>query len=573
MKLKITLILFFAVNMLFAQNREHAFDVNKRLGRGVNFGNMFEAPSETEWGNPWKPQYARLIAQQGFNHIRIPIRWEPAARSSATAPYTISATFLNRIKQVIDSALNNKLHVVINMHHHEALFADPDGQKERFLSQWKQISEFFKDYPDSLVFEILNEPNGNMTAARWNVFLADALAEIRKISTERVVLIGTPDWGGLAGLPYLKLPADENIIVTVHYYNPFQFTHQGAEWVDGASAWMGTKWNDSETEREVVANDFAPLVQFGKANKVPVHIGEFGAYNKADATSRKKWTTFMARYLESVDFSWAYWEFSAGFGIYNPSKLTWNQNLVDALLHNELPEPARYVGTPVYTSNFTTTTDGWVLQKNSSTATLTRADNALKVTIDNGGTQGWHVQLVKNGMKLTAGKQYRFSVKAKAETARSTTAYIGMNVSPWSAYSGYNGISLADTFKVYTFLFTMSATDNNARIVFDLGNSTSDVTLTDVKLEEVVLQWPTAVTDIKDLKTTLYPNPAASRIFINNLDGFDFVTIYNASGKAVFERWMDGMLNEIDTESFVSGLYFVRLTGKNKNLVFKVMKQ
>ena len=139
MKLKITLILFFAVNLLFAQNREHAFDVNKRLGRGVNFGNMFEAPSETEWGNPWKPQYARLIAQQGFNHIRIPIRWEPAARSSATAPYTISATFLNRIKQVIDSALNNKLHVVINMHHHEALFADPDGQKERFLSQWKQI--------------------------------------------------------------------------------------------------------------------------------------------------------------------------------------------------------------------------------------------------------------------------------------------------------------------------------------------------------------------------------------------------------------------------------------------------
>ena len=423
------------------------------------------------------------------------------------------------------------------------------------------------------MFEILNEPNGNITATKWNVFLADALAEIRKISTERVVLIGTPDWGGLAGLPYLKLPADENIIVTVHYYNPFQFTHQGAEWVDGASAWMGTKWNDSETEREVVANDFDPLVQFGKANKVPVHIGEFGAYNKADATSRKKWTTFMARYLESVGFSWAYWEFSAGFGIYNPSKLTWNQNLVDALLHNELPEPARYVGTPVYTSNFTTTTDGWVLQKNSSTATLTRTDNALKVTIDNGGTQGWHVQLVKNGMKLTAGKQYRFSVKAKAETARSTTAYIGMNVSPWSAYSGYNGISLADTFKVYTFLFTMSATDNNARIVFDLGNSTSDVTLTDVKLEEVVLQWPTAVTDIKDLKTTLYPNPAASRIYINNLDGFDFVTIYNASGKAVFERRMDAMLNEIDTESFVSGLYFVRLSGKNKNQVFKVVKQ
>ena len=76
-----------------------------------------------------------------------------------------------------------------------------------------------------------------------------------------------------------------------------------------------------------------------------------------------------------------------------------------------------------------------------------------------------------------------------------------------------------------------------------------------------------------DSKTTLYPNPAASRIYINNLDGFDFVTIYNANGKAVFERRMDAMLNEIDTESFVSGLYFVRLSGKNKNQVFKVVKQ
>ena len=75
--------------------------------------------------------------------------------------------------------LNNGLSAIINMHHHEALFADPDGQKERFLAQWKQISEFFKDYPDQLLFEILNEPNGNLTANKWNIFLADALTTIR----------------------------------------------------------------------------------------------------------------------------------------------------------------------------------------------------------------------------------------------------------------------------------------------------------------------------------------------------------------------------------------------------------
>ncbi|HCE57559.1 MAG TPA: glycoside hydrolase [Prolixibacteraceae bacterium] len=571
MKLKFTLLLLLITQLLFAQNREHAFDVNQRLGRGINYGNMFEDNSAVVNVSSWKPQYASMIAKQGFSHIRVPIRWD--TRTTNTEPYTISTAFLSKIKQVVDSALNNNLHVIINMHHHDSLFVNPDKYKARFLSQWTQISEYFKNYSDTLLFEIMNEPHDKLTAEKWNVFLVDALAEIRKTNPNRIVLIGTPDWGGLGGLPYLQLPADENIILTVHYYNPFQFTHQGASWVSGSTPWLGTTWNDSETEREVVANEFAPLVQFGKANNVPVHIGEFGAYSKADETSRKKWTTFIARYLESVGFSWAYWEFSAGFGIYNPSKSTWNQFLVDALLHNELPEPARYVGTPVYTSNFATTTDGWVLQKNSSTAALTRADNALKITIDNGGTEGWHVQLVKNGMNLTAGKQYRFSAKVKAETPRSATAYIGMNVSPWSAYSGYNGISLADTFKVYTFLFTMNTTDNAARIVFDLGKSTSDVTVTDVKLEEVVLQWPTAAVTTRNLKTTVYPNPANEVLYIDNRDEFTLVTIYNSSGIPVFERKINTATNEIDTGKLANGLYFVRLTGKDIQQVVKLLKQ
>lgn len=74
-------------------------------------------------------------------------------------------------------------------------------------------------------------------------------------------------------------------------------------------------------------------------------------------------------------------------------------------------------------------------------------------------------------------------------------------------------------------------------------------------------------------KTTLYPNPTTDRIYINNLDDFDFATLYNANGKPVFERKLDAMLNEIDTQNLVNGLYFVRLTGKNKNQVFKVLKQ
>jgi len=147
-----TVLLLLVISGLNAQPRKHAFEVNKRLGRGINYGNMFEAPSENDWGNSWKPEYARMIARQGFTHIRIPIRWEPAGRSAATAPYTISPLFLNQIKQVVDSALQNKLHVIINMHHQDESLANPDAQKARYLAQWKQISPYLKRYPDSLLF-------------------------------------------------------------------------------------------------------------------------------------------------------------------------------------------------------------------------------------------------------------------------------------------------------------------------------------------------------------------------------------------------------------------------------------
>ncbi|MCA1758205.1 MAG: hypothetical protein LC658_00405, partial [Bacteroidales bacterium] len=57
-----SLLIVFAIS-LNAQNREKAFEINEKLGRGINYGNMFEAPSETAWGNQWKPDYAGIVAE------------------------------------------------------------------------------------------------------------------------------------------------------------------------------------------------------------------------------------------------------------------------------------------------------------------------------------------------------------------------------------------------------------------------------------------------------------------------------------------------------------------------------
>lgn len=557
-----------------AQEREHAFEVNERLGRGINYGNMFEAPSETAWGNPWKPEYAGMIADLGFNHVRIPIRWEPADRSAETAPYTINANFLERIKQVVDSCLNNGLMAIINMHHHEALYEDPEGQKARFLAQWKQISEYFKDYPDDLLFEILNEPHGNLTAEKWNVFLADALNTIREDNPDRVVLIGMAEYGGLGGLSKLEIPDDQNIILTVHYYNPFHFTHQGAEWADGSEAWLGTEWTDTETERQVIQNDFAPLKTVEEQEKVPIHIGEFGAYYKADMQWRVKWTTYLGRYFESLGWSWAYWEFSAGFGIYAPASQTYYEELVDALLHNQMSAPAYYVGTPVYTSVFSSGTMGWNVYTNGgASASMQSANNNLLVQINTAGTEGWHVQLVKNGLHLEAGKKYRVTFVARADNQRSITSYVGQSVSPWSTYSGYNGITLSTEMAEYTYVFDMTSVDDAARLVFDLGTSADDVWFQSIVLEEVELQFPSSARDPFDVKSVLFPNPVQDILWIENNDQFDEVCIYNLQGSKIFNKKIDHYRNRVDLHQLRSGIYFVSLLNQHERITKKIIKE
>ncbi|HMG93361.1 MAG TPA: cellulase family glycosylhydrolase [Chryseolinea sp.] len=550
--------------------------MNERLGRGINMGNCFEAPSEEEWGNPWKPEYFKIISELGFDHVRLPVRWEPDARSISTPPFTINPAFLNRIQQVVDTALKYDLHIIVNMHHHEALYEDPAAQKERFLSQWNQIATHFKDHSDNLLFEVLNEPHGNVTPAIWNEYFADALAEIRKTNPTRVVLMGVAEYGGLGAISQLELPDDEYIILSPHYYNPFNFTHQGAEWVGpDADAWLGTTWKDTEADRQTVESEFNFALSFSEENHIPIHVGEFGAYSKADIESRERWTTFLARWFESKNMSWAYWEFSAGFGIYNSATEELLTPLVDALVHNEMPDPTPVSATPVYISNFSNGTDGWALTNQGGAASsLSSTGGKLNVSISSAGTESWHVQLVKNNIPLTKGKTYRISFKAQAAANRSATFYAGKASDPWNAYSGYNSINIGTTESFYTFSFMMNnPTDPAARLVFDLGTNLTSVSITEIKVEEIT----TTITSIEEPSLPnaplAYPNPVTSILYVDSLDSYTEATVSDMRGQSLLRFAISPGTTTVNFENVAPGLYILILRGNGRHDHLKVIKE
>jgi endoglucanase len=308
-----------------------AFAINRTLGRGVNLGNALEAPREGEWGMTLDESYFRLIAGAGFDSVRIPIRWSAHARDEG--PYTIAPEFFARVDWAVDQALANGLLPIVDLHHYEEMATNPGDHRERFLALWRQVAEHYRDAPPEVVFELMNEPNGAMTRTRWNDLIAAALPVIRESNPERAVIIGPVGWYGINELSGLVLPeSDRHIIATVHYYSPFEFTHQGAEWVDGSDVWLGTTWRGTEAQRAALSADLSRAAEWAVEHDRPLYLGEFGAYSKADMDSRARWTEHVARSAEALDISWGYWEFGAGFGVYDRALRRWNEALLRALI-------------------------------------------------------------------------------------------------------------------------------------------------------------------------------------------------------------------------------------------------
>lgn len=296
----------------------------------LNLGNMLEAPREGEWGLRVQRDYLPIIAAAGFDTVRIPIRW--SAHAEEQAPYTLDPAFFARIDEVVGWALASDLQVVLNIHHYEAIMTDPEAHFPRLLALWLQIAEHYASYPNTVMFELLNEPNNSLTPALWNSWLAQLLAVVRVSNPTRMVIVGGGQWNSLPGLQELTLPDDPHLIATFHYYEPFQFTHQGAEWVTDMTGVSGVGWG-TQAERAQVKADMQAAAAWGVEQGVPILLGEFGAYGRvAEPAARIEWTEAVRQEAEAAGLGWCYWEFASGFGVYDPVAREFRSDLYGALI-------------------------------------------------------------------------------------------------------------------------------------------------------------------------------------------------------------------------------------------------
>jgi len=302
----------------------------QELGHGINLADALEAPREGQWGLTLRDDYFAIIERAGFTTVRVPIRW--SAHASLTAPYLVDPAFWKRIDWVVAEGKTHHLNVILDLQNYDELMVEPEKHQERFLAIWHQIAEHYQHEPPSILFELLNEPHNQLDAATWNALLSQAIAIIRPTNPNRLIVVGPVSWNKISALPLLILPAgDSRLVVTVHYYDPMTFTHQGAPWEKTSLTWLGTKWHGTDADKRVVNHDFDNAVAWASAHQRPMLLGEFGTYEKCDIESRQRWTRYVAHSAEAHGMPWAYWEFGGNFGAYDIGLNTWRAPLLEAL--------------------------------------------------------------------------------------------------------------------------------------------------------------------------------------------------------------------------------------------------
>lgn len=369
--------------------------ITEAMGLGWNLGNQLEAssgglPSETCWGNPEiTKELIDTVKAQGFKTVRIPVSYLDMIGDGPD--YKIDTDWLDRVQEVVDYVVDNDMFAIVNMHgdgyytvdHSWLLCAEDDNKqteiKDKYGKVWTQIADRFKDYDQHLIFESMNEefnndygkPDANAyeNINAYNQIFVDSVRATGSNNEKRWLLL--PGWN--TNIEYtandeynFKIPTDngckadgKRIMISVHYYDPFNFTIDENKTARTQWGKYAVKNYDNWGQEDYVDSQMALLNEKFVSQGYPVVIGEFGAQDKTEKFAdynefRRYWSEYLIKAAKKNGVVCVYWDNgyngNKGFGIIDRNSLEITQpDLIAGMMRAinstddyEIPSPAGY---------------------------------------------------------------------------------------------------------------------------------------------------------------------------------------------------------------------------------------
>lgn len=320
-----------------------------RLRRGINLSHWFAQSadySKTHLESHTTVEDLALIKSIGFDHVRLTL--EPAPLFNGDDPGKLKEEYLTYLDHALDLILMQRLAVIVDIHPSDEFKLQLNTearQIEAFGKFWEALARHLSTRdPESVFLEVLNEPMVE-DGYRWFGIQGKLISAIRSGAPRHTIIASAHRWSGLPELLFMEPYADRNVVYNFHFYEPFDFTHQGATWtstdvelyknvpypatpesvskvldqVDSEPARKNLRyygeggWNAARIDREI-----GTAAAWAARYRVPLTCNEFGTFKKvAPPADRATWIRDMRVALEKYHIGWTMWDYAGGFGVVN----------------------------------------------------------------------------------------------------------------------------------------------------------------------------------------------------------------------------------------------------------------
>ncbi len=303
--------------------------------------------------------------------IRLPISLH--AMTSGSPNYTVDPLFYSFLDSAVTWAEKLNINLILDNHTFDPAANTDPNIGPVLVKVWKQVAQHYASWSKYVLYEVLNEPHG-IADNTWGTIQQTVIDAIREVDTKHTIVVGPGSWNTYSSLKNLPIYSDTNLIYTFHFYDPFLFTHQGANWTSPSMAslaevpfpynankmpacptnlkgtWVESSLNSSykiDGTIDKVKSLIDSAIAFQKARNVKIYCGELGVYNRnSNDSDRVFWYNTVCDYLNQNNIPWTMWDYQGSFGLFkkNSSQMfdyDLNIPLLKAL-HLNVPEQKVY---------------------------------------------------------------------------------------------------------------------------------------------------------------------------------------------------------------------------------------
>ena len=662
MKKIILIFLTFISLKFFAQTSP--FEIVEQMGRGINLGNVLSAPTEGNWAFSVYEEYFDQVKDEGFSNVRIPVDFfggsflntnytvngnkrtlsnlsncvdnscfsELAGTQNqyngSMDDYYVNPLYLDRLQQIVDWSVSKGLVTIIDFHGAKLkenffytfdqndinginYYSDPTSSKRiadlnKFKAIWRDIAERFKDYPETLLFEVFNEPYFWLSANEITSITNDIINIVRSSGSNnesrKIIITGgdTTSWEVIFQIPNDLINSDPNLIATFHYYQPMSFTASMQE--------NNNNFYLSQNAKNQIIQRFSQINSWSIANNIPVYLGEFGADNEnginywaegsagtfggPNPADRIEYHRHIAEQAILNNFSFSAWcagnksTKTISLRTDNPN----NENIITGNWVEEVKDALLGIG--CYSSEMVLIqnpdfecgiNNGWNLSTFSGAqANISETENEsyegksarIDVTGLASSNSGFNKVILNNQEynQDLSGKTINIKFQAKSNSDNNESISIKIRLKLGSSGNNYivsDELVLNSEYNLYEFEFNINETFDAHKLQILCGNATGEYFFDN--FETTINDQSFSNDDQIFQEISFFPIPFENNLYFNSNQNLD-VGIYSIDGKLISVLKLQSDKGKVNLDFIERGVYILKYSLEGMNFHKRIIK-